>query len=88
MQYINHWPDVAKLSLLETVAHNLLHQLLQPFADEIEAKQFWQETSSILVILDHSDSINDLKESDAWSQIEFALTYPEYTVPLAIVNIP
>ena len=82
MQYINHWPDAAKLTLSEAVSHDLYRQLLEPFDSIEEAKDFWNESSTTLIILDPSDSITQLKENDAWDQIEFALTYPEYTVPL------
>ena len=83
MQYINHWPDKTKLSLPDTVAQDLHRQLLEPFDSETSAKAFWDESSTTLIILDPTDSIEDLKGSDAWSQIDFALTYPEYTVPLS-----
>ena len=82
MQYINHWPDLTKLSLPEAVAQDLHGQLLEPFDSEHDAKAFWEETSSTIIILDPTDSINDLEESDTWSQNEFTLTYPEYTLPL------
>ena len=82
MQQINHWPDMAKLNIPKAVSQDLHRQLLQPFADETEAKEFWQETSSTLIILDPTDNITALKESNAWDQIDFALTYPEYTLPL------
>ena len=82
MQYINHWPDTAESSLPKTVAQDLFRQLIEPFDSEASAKEFWDETSSTLIILGPTDSITALKGSDTWSQIEFALTYPEYTVPL------
>ena len=84
MQYINHWPDMTELSLPETVSQDLQHRLLEPFDSEASAKQFWEEAPSTIIILDHTDSITALKESEAWNQIEFALTYPEYTVPLSM----
>ena len=84
MQYINHWPDATKLSLPEPVAQDLYSHLLEPFESEASAKAFWDETSTTLIILDHSDSITALKQSEAWTQIDFALTYPEYTLPLSI----
>ena len=84
MQYINHWPDKTKLALPETVARDLQHRLLEPFDSEQAAKEFWQEAPSTIIILDHTDSIKDLKEDSAWNQIEFALTYPEYTLPLSM----
>ncbi len=84
MQYINHWPDMAEITLPEPVAQDLFEQLLQPFDSEQTAKEFWKEASSTLIILDPSDNITQLKESDVYSEIEFALAYPEYTVPLSM----
>lgn len=60
MQYINNWPDTAELSLPETVSQDIFRQLREPFENEIEAKQFWKETSSTLIISDHNDSIEDI----------------------------
>ena len=84
MQYINHWPDLAELSLPEPVAQDLYGQLLEPFDSKGEAKEFWEETFSTVIILNPHDSITALKESDTWDQIELALTYIEYTVPLSM----
>ena len=84
MQYINHWPDISKLALPKTVARDLQQQLLEPFDSEVSAKVFWSETSSTIIILDPDDTIEDLKQDSAWNQIDFALTYPEYTVQLAM----
>ena len=82
MQYINHWPDVAELSLPEPVAQDLHRRLLEPFDSGTSAKEFWKESSTTIIILDPTDNITQLKESDAWTQIEFTLAYPEYTLPL------
>lgn len=82
MQYINNWPDITELALPETVSQDLQHQLLEPFDSIGEAKDFWDETSTTLIILNHSDSISELNQNSAWNQIEFALTYPEYMLPL------
>ena len=85
MQQINHWPDdMAEMALPESVAQDLFLQLLQPFDSVGEAKKFWNETSTTLIILDPSDTIAQLKDSDTWNGIEFALTYPEYTLPLPL----
>ena len=73
---------MAKLNIPKAVSQNLQHRLLEPFDSIEKAKEFWDETSSALISLAPTDSITQLKESDAWSQIEFALTYPEYTLPL------
>ena len=76
MQYINHWPDVAELNLPTIVSQDLRRHLLEPFDSEEDAKAFWIETDTVLIILAPSDSIQD---SDCRDQIEFALKYPEYT---------
>ena len=84
MQYINHWPDITELALPESLAQDLQRRLLEPFDSAASEKAFWEETSTTLIILDPTDNITQLKESDAWNQIDFALTYPEYTVQLAM----
>ena len=84
MKYINHLPDKTELALPDTVAQDLQHRLLEPFDSTGEAKEFWEEAPSTIIILDPSDNITQLKGSDAWNGIEFTLTYPEYTVPLKL----
>lgn len=84
MQYINHWPEMVELTLPEAVSQDLYRQLLEPFDSEGDAKQFWEETFSTVIILDPSDNIKTLKESDVWNELEFALMYTEYTVLLAM----
>ena len=76
MQYINHWPDMTELDLPTIVSRDLRHRLLEPFDSEEDAKAFWIETDTVLIILEPSDSIQD---NDCRDQIEFALKYPEYT---------
>ena len=79
MQYINHWPDIAEMTLPETVAQDLYRQLLQPFDTESAAKQFWDESSSTLIILDHNDSIEGSK---VCRQVEFILVRENITLAL------
>lgn len=79
MQQINHWPDMAELTLPKPVSQDLYKQLLEPFDSEDEAKEFWRETYCTLIILDNTDSITQLKEGDEWNEIDFAMTYTEYT---------
>ena len=83
MQYINHWPGMTEVILPKAVSQDLYQQLLLPFDSESEAKEFWLETYCTLITLDPTDNIQDLKDTDAWNSIEFALTYPEYDVPLS-----
>ena len=82
MQQIDHLPDTAEMALPEAVSQDLFLRLLESFDSVGEAKAFWREASSTIIILDTTDNITQLKESDTWNQIEFALTYPEYTLPL------
>ena len=84
MQYINPWPDMAKLNIPKAVSQDLQRRLLEPFDSVASAKEFWKEAPSTIIILDHTDNITQLNESEAWNQIEFTLTYPEYTVQLAM----
>ncbi|RDH82467.1 MAG: hypothetical protein DIZ80_09250 [endosymbiont of Galathealinum brachiosum] len=84
MQHINHWPDITKLDLPNTVSQALYQQLSEPFDTESSAREFWNETSTTLIILDPSDFIQTIKRETAWKQIEFTLTYPEYITPLKL----
>ena len=82
MQWINHWPVITELTLPKLVAQDLYRHLLLPFDTESTAKEFWEEAPCTVIILNDTDSIEQLKHSAIWKQIEFALTYPEYTEPL------
>ena len=73
MQQINHWPDMAELSLPETVSQDLQHRLLEPFNSVALAKAFWKETSSTTIILDRTDAIQELHRDLSWNQIGFTL---------------
>lgn len=82
MQIIKHWPDITKLALPKIAAQDLYHRLLEPFEDELSAKEFWKEAPSTIIILTPSDSIKLLEQDSIWDKAVFTLTYPEYTVPL------
>ena len=85
MQQINHWPDIkelADITLPKTVSQDLLLRLLKPFDSEQEANEFWLEAPTTIIILNPTDDISEIQLSDAWNDIEFALTYTEYDVPL------
>ena len=77
MQHINHWPDMAQLTLPESVAQDLHQQLLLPFDSEDEAKAFWKETSSTIIILAPLDSIEGSK---VCRRIEFILVSENITL--------
>lgn len=94
MQCFNHWPELSKLALPELVAQDFYQHLLMPFNNKESAKEFWSDSPSAIIILNDFDCIEHLKKCVIWSQIEIALTYPEYTgtlkdgyqVLLAITN--
>ena len=83
MQYKDHWPDTTTLNLPKAVSQDIHLHLLEPFDSENDAKDFWGEAPSSIIILEPSDTLDTLHRSEAWSTIEFALTYPEYDVPLS-----
>lgn len=82
MQYIDHWPVITELTLPKVVAQDLYRHLLLPFDTELVAKEFWEEAPCTVIILNDTDSIEQLKHNAIWEQVEFALKYPEYTEQL------
>ena len=83
MQCFNHWPDINKLALPEEVAQDFYRHLIEPFDDnEAEAKALWDDMPSTIIILNDFDSVKRLMQCSIWDQIQFTLTYPEYTEPL------
>jgi hypothetical protein len=58
--------------------------ILEPYQHDAASREFWREAASDIIILDSIDSIEDIEQSLTWNQIGFTLTYPEYTVPLAM----
>jgi len=83
MKVITCWPNISDLAVLpEIVVEEIYRQLIEPFDDETLARAFWEEAPSTLIILAPHDSIQQLKRDDAWQNIEFALTYPEYIISL------
>lgn len=86
MQLLNHWPNECDLSLPEEVKQSLLTHLLEPFGDEENAKIFWQDYPSMIVIFDQNDPFNSLQwlNGELQHQISFAQTNPEYSDTLAL----
>ena len=66
MQQINHWPDMAELSLPEAVSQDLHKQLLEPFDSVGEAKEFWKETRTTLIILEPHQ--HDTSSREFWRE--------------------
>jgi len=81
MQIINTWPKNSKLIALPDKTKIALLQHLQiPFQHEIEAKAYWQDNQTRLIILDQHDTQVSLLQLDdlLHHQIETALQNPEY----------
>jgi hypothetical protein len=86
MQVLKHWPNECDLSLPEEVKKALLAHLLEPFGDEENAKKFWQDCPSMIVIFDQNDPIDTLQwlNDELQHQIEFAQLNPEYSDTLTL----
>lgn len=78
------WPEPDQLPLPSAVCTELFTHLLEAFESEEAAKQYWDGTPTVLVILEAEDGpdaiSNETKERQ--NQITFALTYPEFIVPV------
>jgi len=93
MQIINHWPSVNEIALPELVATEVINFLVEPFTNEQEAKVFWLECPSSIIILDETCVLNEL-DSQFQQQVSFCINNSEFeeTLPngyrllLAIVS--
>ena len=87
MQIIQIWPHKDQLALPEPAATALLKHLLEPFQNEAEAQDYWQESQTRLVIFEQHEIQNinaslKLLDEVLQHQIERALESPEYTEAL------
>lgn len=77
MQLINHWPSVNEIALPELVATEVITFLVEPFTNEQEAKVFWLEYPSTLIILDEACVLNEL-DSQFQQQVSFCINNSEF----------
>jgi hypothetical protein len=86
MQLLKHWPSESDISLPEKVKQALLTHILEPFDDEENAKTFWQDYPSMIVIFDQNDPLDSLQwlNDELQHQIEFAQHNSEYSDTLAL----
>lgn len=84
MQCFNYWPELSKMALPELVAQDFYQHLLMPFSSKATAKEFWDDAPSSIIILNDFDCLDHLRGCVIWSQIEFVLSYPEYSEPLKL----
>jgi len=93
MQIINHWPTNDEIALPEAVIRALINALVEPFASENEARAFWHECPSTIIVLNENTVAAEL-DIQARKQVSFCVSYPEfedvlpdgYRLLLAIVN--
>lgn len=77
MQLINHWPSVNEIALSELVATEVIAFLVEPFVNEEQAKAFWLECPSTIIILDKTCLLNEL-DNKLQQQISFCINNPEF----------
>lgn len=82
MQLINHWPTLEELSLPLSVATELKAFLIEPFTNEEEAKSFWLECPSNLIILGENEVLSRLDEQIS-QQILFCFENAEFEETLS-----
>lgn len=93
MQIINHWPSVNEIALPELVVTEIIAFLAEPFTSEEEAKSFWLECPSTIIILDEICALHEL-DSQFQKQVSFCINNSEfeeilrdgYRILLAIVS--
>lgn len=93
MQLIKHWPALDDLLLPLSVATELKALLIEPFTNEEEAKSFWLECPSSLIVLCENEVLSGFDEQIGqqilfcFENAEFEETLSdEYRVFLAIVS--
>lgn len=79
-----NWPNAADLPIPEDVCAELFKHLLEAFPSEEDARQYWNEIPTLLIILNADDSYEAVShESDEFqNQLNFVLTYPEFVIPV------
>ena len=77
MQIINHWPSVNEIALPELVANEIINFLVEPFTGEVEAKAFWQEYPSTIIILNENTVLVELNKQ-LQQQISYCINNSEF----------
>jgi hypothetical protein len=79
-----NWPDRQALPIPENLYDPLVKHLLEGFESIEEARQFWNDIPTILIVLNADDDHHTVncEPDELQNQLAFALAYPEYIVPL------
>ncbi len=85
MHFTTVWPGGINLGLPSDAHQAMMSLLIEPFDNEEAAKQYWANNSGTLIILQPEDdqSALDSLMTSARQQIQFSLTYPEFTEPVS-----
>ncbi|WP_297306356.1 hypothetical protein [Neptuniibacter sp.] len=84
MQIITTWPDKGALNLTEDIYYEAIRHLIEGFDSEDLAKQYWQDIPTVFIHLtaDDNHSAVGTMSDEVRGQIQFALDYPEFVVPI------
>ena len=73
------WPECSNLGLHPNLSNQLQSGLLEPFSSAEEAKAFWTECPTTLMVVHHYDRFESQHLStELIQQLVFALTYSEF----------
>lgn len=83
MQITDAWP-LDTLKIEPAVATALHGYLLEPFANESEARQFWKDTATQFIYVEATDSAEKLAKlcKPLRQRIAHSLQYPEHSFTL------
>mgnify|MGYP003384749312 CR=1 FL=1 len=83
MHITDAWP-LDTLTIDSTVATAVQHYLLEPFANESEARQFWNDTATQFIYIAATDTAGTLGKlcQPLRQRIAHSLNYPEHSFTL------
>lgn len=83
MHITDAWP-LDSLTIDSTVATAIHHYLLEPFANETVARQFWQDTATQFIYIEATDTADTLGKlcQPLRKRIAHSLIYPEHSFTL------
>lgn len=84
MQITTTWPDKGTFNLTEDIYSETIRHLIEGFDSEDLAKQYWLEIPTVFIHLTADDNHSTFKTAtdEVQAQLQFALDYPEFVVPI------
>ncbi|EPO0013873.1 MULTISPECIES: hypothetical protein [Vibrio harveyi group] len=85
MKIVKSLIDAEQLELPLPIKEQLMHQLLLPWSgDRDEAEKFWKEVSTCLILIERSDTDQDLADVDEDTEVilSYAIENPEFVILL------